>query len=58
LADRFPLAAAAILALPIKSCVVDAEAIVCDDSGMAGFDLTAVMVATAAPSSAHSTCLR
>jgi bifunctional non-homologous end joining protein LigD len=39
LADRFPLAAAAILALPIKSCVVDAEAIVCDDSGMAVFDL-------------------
>jgi hypothetical protein len=27
LTDRFPLAASAILALPIKSCVVDAEAI-------------------------------
>jgi bifunctional non-homologous end joining protein LigD len=39
LADRFPLAAAAILALPIKTCVVDAEAIVCDDGGMAVFDL-------------------
>jgi bifunctional non-homologous end joining protein LigD len=39
LADRFPLAAAAILALPIKSCVVDAEAIVCDENGMAVFDL-------------------
>jgi bifunctional non-homologous end joining protein LigD len=39
LANRFPLAAAAILALPIKSCVVDAEAIVCDDQGMAVFDL-------------------
>jgi hypothetical protein len=39
LADCFPLAAAAILALPIKLCVVDAEAIVCDDSGMAVFDL-------------------
>jgi bifunctional non-homologous end joining protein LigD len=39
LADRFPLAAAAILALPIKSCVVDAEAIVCDDNGLAVFDL-------------------
>src|ERR1700761_3382697 len=33
LADRFPLATVAITALPIKSCVVDAEAIVCDDSG-------------------------
>jgi bifunctional non-homologous end joining protein LigD len=39
LADRFPLAAAAVAALPIKSCVVDAEAIVCDDAGMAVFDL-------------------
>jgi bifunctional non-homologous end joining protein LigD len=39
LTDRFPLAASAILALPIKSCVVDAEAIVCDDTGMAVFDL-------------------
>jgi bifunctional non-homologous end joining protein LigD len=39
LADHFPLAAAAIEALPIKSCVVDGEAIVCDDSGLAVFDL-------------------
>jgi bifunctional non-homologous end joining protein LigD len=39
LADRFPLAAAAILALPVKFCVLDAEAIVCDDSGVAVFDL-------------------
>jgi ATP-dependent DNA ligase len=39
LANRFPLAAAAVLALPIKSCVVDAEAIVCDDQGMAVFNL-------------------
>jgi bifunctional non-homologous end joining protein LigD len=39
LASRFPLAAAAVLALPAKSCVVDAEAIVCDENGMAVFDL-------------------
>jgi bifunctional non-homologous end joining protein LigD len=39
LADRFPLAAAAITALPVKSCVVDGEAIVCDDNGLAVFDL-------------------
>ena len=39
LADRFPLAAAAIEALPVRSCVVDGEAIVCDDSGLAVFDL-------------------
>jgi hypothetical protein len=39
LADRFPLAASAIEALPVKSCVIDGEAIVCDDNGLAVFDL-------------------
>ena len=39
LADRFPLAAAAIEALPVRSCVIDGEAIVCDESGLAVFDL-------------------
>jgi bifunctional non-homologous end joining protein LigD len=39
LADRFPLAAEAIEALPVRSCVIDGEAIVCDDSGLAVFDL-------------------
>jgi bifunctional non-homologous end joining protein LigD len=38
-ADRFPLVAAAIEALPVRTCVVDGEAIVCDDSGLAVFDL-------------------
>jgi bifunctional non-homologous end joining protein LigD len=38
-ADRFPLIAEAIEALPIKSCVVDGEAIVCDGDGLAVFDL-------------------
>jgi bifunctional non-homologous end joining protein LigD len=39
LADRFPLVAAAIEALPVKSCVVDGKAIVCNDDGLAVFDL-------------------
>jgi bifunctional non-homologous end joining protein LigD len=39
LADRFPLAAPAIEALPVRSCVIDGEAIVCDDDGLAVFDL-------------------
>jgi ATP dependent DNA ligase domain len=39
LADRFPLAVAAIEALPVRSCVMDGEAIVCDDNGLAVFDL-------------------
>jgi bifunctional non-homologous end joining protein LigD len=39
LADRFPLVAEAIEALPVRSCVVDGEAIVCDDEGLPVFDL-------------------
>ena len=36
-ADRLPLASAALEALPVRSCVVDGEAIVCDDNGLAVF---------------------
>jgi bifunctional non-homologous end joining protein LigD len=39
LADRFPLAAEAVAALPVRSCVIDGEEIVCDDGGLAVFDL-------------------
>ena len=39
LADRFPLIAEAIEGFPIRSCVVDGEAIVCNDDGLAVFDL-------------------
>jgi bifunctional non-homologous end joining protein LigD len=38
-ASRFPLITAAIAALPVRSCVVDGEAIACDDNGLAVFDL-------------------
>ena len=38
-AARFPLAAAAIAALPPGSCVVDGEAIARDDNGLSVFDL-------------------
>jgi bifunctional non-homologous end joining protein LigD len=38
-ADRFPLAAAAIRKLPVRSCLLDGEAIVCDANGLAVFDL-------------------
>ena len=40
-ADRFPRIAEAIEALPVRSCVVDGEAIVCDDGGLVVFDLRA-----------------
>jgi bifunctional non-homologous end joining protein LigD len=39
LASRFPLAAAAIAALPARSCIVDGEAIACDANGLSVFDL-------------------
>jgi ATP-dependent DNA ligase len=39
LARRFPLVVAAITALPVKSCVIDGEAIACDTNGVAVFDL-------------------
>jgi bifunctional non-homologous end joining protein LigD len=38
-AFRFPLIAAAIAALPVRSCVIDGEAIARDDNGLAVFDL-------------------
>jgi len=36
---RFPLVASAVAALPTKSCVIDGEAIVCDENGLAVFEL-------------------
>jgi ATP-dependent DNA ligase len=38
-AGRFPLAASAIAALPVETCLIDSEAIVCDPNGLALFDL-------------------
>ena len=37
--NRFPLIAAAIAALPIRSCVIDGEAIACDENGLSVFEL-------------------
>ncbi len=37
-ADRFPMATAAVAALPVRSCLIDGEAIVCDATGLAVFD--------------------
>jgi ATP-dependent DNA ligase len=39
LADCFPLIIAAIEQLSVRSCVIDGEAILCDDNGLAVFDL-------------------
>lgn len=37
--DRFPLAVRAVTVLPVGSCVIDGEAIACDQNGPAVFDL-------------------
>jgi bifunctional non-homologous end joining protein LigD len=37
--DRFALSAHAIKALPVRTCIVDCEAIVCNDDGLSVFDL-------------------
>jgi len=37
-ADRFPLIVAAVMALPARSCLLDGEAIVSDESGLAVFE--------------------
>jgi bifunctional non-homologous end joining protein LigD len=34
LTDRFQYAAAAMAALPVRSCLIDAEAIACDERGL------------------------
>jgi ATP-dependent DNA ligase len=39
LARRFHVVAAAVAALPLRSCVIDGEAVACDDNGLAVFDL-------------------
>jgi hypothetical protein len=36
---RFPLVVAAVAALPVRSCLIDGEAIVSNDSGLAVFEL-------------------
>jgi bifunctional non-homologous end joining protein LigD len=36
---RFAQIAAAVAALPVRSCLIDGEAIVCDEAGVAVFDL-------------------
>jgi bifunctional non-homologous end joining protein LigD len=37
--SRFPFIAMAVGKLPVRSCLIDGEAIVCDENGLAVFDL-------------------
>jgi bifunctional non-homologous end joining protein LigD len=36
---RFPFIAMAVKSLPVRSCLIDGEAIVCDENGLAVFEL-------------------
>jgi bifunctional non-homologous end joining protein LigD len=38
-ASRFPQIVAAVTVLPVTSCLIDGEAVVCDETGLAVFDL-------------------
>jgi bifunctional non-homologous end joining protein LigD len=38
-ANRFPQIVAAVTVLPVRSCLLDGEAVVCDENGLAIFDL-------------------
>jgi bifunctional non-homologous end joining protein LigD len=40
-ARRFPLVVDAMAALPVSSCMIDAEAVACDDNGVPSFELLA-----------------
>ena len=37
--SRFPFIAMAVAKLPVRSCLIDGEAIVCDENGLADFEL-------------------
>src|SRR5262249_59397951 len=37
--DHFPYIAMALKSLPVRSCIIDGEAIVCDENGLAVFEL-------------------
>ena len=56
--SRFPFIAMAVSKLPVRSCLIDGEAIVCDKDGLAVFDRSAVMAAKRRPCIARLGALR
>ena len=55
--SRFPFIAMGVGKLPVRSCLIDGEAIVTNSDGLAVFDLTVVTAAKHPPYFARSTCL-
>ena len=47
--QRYPFIAMAVAALPAQSCIIDGEAIVCDENGLAVFDKIAAIARSPAP---------
>ena len=57
LTRRFPLIVEALARLRSRSCIIDGEAVVCDDNGVASFDRIRHDTMTVTPSSTLSTSL-
>jgi hypothetical protein len=55
--SRFPFIATAVGKLPVRSCLIDGEAIVCDENGLAVFDLIRAKALASAPCFPRSICL-
>ena len=55
LTDRFSLIVEALAGLRSRSCIIDGEAVACDERGIAAFDLIDIAGTTAACSSMPST---
>jgi ATP-dependent DNA ligase len=55
--QRYPLIAAAVDALRVRSCLIDGEAVACGDDGLPHSTVSAIGAPTPASSCSPSTCL-
>ena len=52
--SRFPFIVMAVGKLPVRSCLIDGEAVVCDENGLAVFESATMMLPTGKPSRTES----